>query len=135
MQHNPYNPGHPWYYVLGGPVLLPSEICLAVKQSGYTGYRTDIEETDKKGEPYRSAELRCIRDDVLMSFWQDISRYRKVVRSLHYYRKTAEPLQEQPKCADIYVSVSLKHNHLYNDFAHLLRLDELLSRQLDLFDL
>jgi hypothetical protein len=36
--------------------------------------------------------------------------------------------------ADIHMSMSLKHNHIYNQFAHLLTLDELLGRQRDLFD-
>jgi hypothetical protein len=32
------------------------------------------------------------------------------------------------------VAVSLKHNHLYNDFALLTALDERLTRQRDLFE-
>jgi len=36
-------------------------------------------------------------------------------------------------CTDIHTGISLKHNHLYNDFAHLLTLDNLLSKQPDLF--
>ena len=37
-------------------------------------------------------------------------------------------------CNDIHTALSLKHNHLVNNFAHLITLDELLTKQMDLFD-
>ncbi|MEM7147754.1 MAG: hypothetical protein AAF591_21805 [Verrucomicrobiota bacterium] len=69
----------------------------------------------------------------MAEFWNDVSEYREVVRELHRYRKT-EVTQGKPEFADVHCDVSLKHNHLYNDFAHLIRLEELLSYQPDLFD-
>lgn len=130
---NPYTPGHPWFYVLGGPVQPPSVILVSVKERGYQGYRDDIDVADKREEPQRSAELRRIRDDVRAEFWKDISRYREVVRDLHRYRADRTP-DEKPEYAEVHGNVSLKHNHLFNDFAHLLKLDDLLSQQADLFD-
>lgn len=132
---NPYRPGHPWYYLLGGKVLLPSAICEAVRKAGYQGYRTDIDATDTMSEPKRSTTLRAIRAAVLEELRRDLSRYREVARALRLYRRetTSDPLPDI--CADVHTAISLMHNHLYNDFAHLMRLDTLLSHQRDLFDL
>ena len=55
------------------------------------------------------------------------------MQKLRHYRRTAEPLHEEPRCADVHVNMSLKVSHLINDFAHLLLLDELLAEQPDLF--
>ena len=41
---------------------------------------------------------------------------------------TAEQ-EAQPICSDIHTNMSLKHNHLYDDFAHLVYIDDLLSQQ------
>ena len=128
-----YNPGHPWYYVLGGAVLPPSVILVNVKQRDYQGYRSEIGEVDRKSEPQRSAELRRTRDEVRAEFWRDVSGYRASVRQLHRFR-AERPENEEPEFADVHASVSLKHNHIFNDFGHLLWLDELLSTQPDLFD-
>ena len=40
---------------------------------------------------------------------------------------------ENPVCRDIHTNISLKHNHLFNNLAHLHYIDELLSFQEDLF--
>lgn len=132
MTGNPYSPGHPWYYVLGGPVVPLSVIAVTVRQRGYQGYLTTIDKADSKSEPDRSGELRQIKAEVLSDFWKDVSRYRDVVRNLHRYRKTNTG--DTPECTDVHMSVSLKHNHLYNAFAHLIRIEEMLSLQPDLFD-
>lgn len=133
--HYSYAPGHPWYYLLDGPVMKPSDICKAAQKSGYQGYRTDIDKADSAAEPKRSAMLRFIRAEVLSDLRRDLSRYRKVARELRSYRQetAAAPL---PKiCAEVHTAMSLKHNHLYNHFARMLRIDALLSYQGDLFDL
>jgi hypothetical protein len=131
---NGYRPGHPWFYVLGGMVLMPKEILTEVKASGYQGYMADtIAKADNKPEPQRSESLRQIRAKVHCDLISDLSCYRECARELHQYRITAIYNGGGPECREIHTSISLKHNHLYNDFAHLVRLDKLLSRQPDLF--
>lgn len=133
---NPYLPGHPWYYLLGGPVLMPSAIREAASRSTYHGYRAaDIDKVDAMQEPKRSAALRAIREEVLAELRRDLSRYREVACKLRRYRRETAHEPFPDISADVHTAISLKHNHLYNDFAHLLRLDALLSRQRDLFDL
>ncbi len=129
--------GHPWFYFLGGPVLTPKQIRESVRLSGYRGYLADdISHADRKPEPHRSTALRKLRAEVQRMLWADISRYREVARELHAYRKEHAHVEVLPNMsAEVHTSMSLKHNHIYNQFAHLLTLDELLSRQRDLFDL
>ncbi len=130
-----YSPGHPWYYVRGGAVLMPSEILAEVKASGYRGYMAErIAETDTHNEPKRSERLRAIKADVLNSFRADLRRYREVVSELRRFRRRCGAMEALETCEAIHTSVSLKHNHLYNGFAALAYLEQLLSRQPDLFD-
>lgn len=128
-----YRPSHPWYYVLGGITLMPSDIIACVKASGYKGYlEEDREKADRKPEPQRSESLRTIKEKALADLWRDLSRYRELVCMLRKYRKGRD--YDTPQvCADLHVNISLKYNHLYNDFAHLLALNNLLERQPDLF--
>lgn len=133
---NPYRPGHPWYYLLGGPALMPSAIREAASRSTYHGYRAaDIDKADAMGEPKRTTALRAIRKAVLDELRRDLGRYREVARELRCYRQETAGSSLPEISADVHTAISLKHNHLYNDFAHLLRIDALLSRQRDLFDL
>ena len=105
-EHEGYHPGHPWYYYLGGKPLSPREILEATRHSGYLGYaRERIANLDHLSEPKRSQSLRAERD-----------KFRSDLRE------------------DIHVALSLKHNHMVNNFGHLILLDELLSKQKDLFD-
>lgn len=131
-----YGPGHPWYYVLGGPVLFPKEILAGVIASGYRGYMAhDIDKADAKSEPQRSQQLRRIRQQVRADLRDDLSRYREVARDLSRLRKQSQPDSSAPQCDAIHTAASLKHNHIYNGLAHLALLDALLSHQPDLFDL
>lgn len=131
-----YNPGHPWYYKLGGAVHKPKAILAAVKDSEYQGYKLDeIKLADNRREPERSSSLRILRETSLRDLHADLKRYRELACKLCDYRLMDETEQEmQPICSDIHMSMSLKYNHLYNDFAHLVTIDDLLLRQLDLFD-
>lgn len=132
---NSYGAGHPWYYLLGGSVQGPKQILYCVKASGYQGYMADaIHEADSKPEPQRSQVLRSIRAQVKDDFRRDLSRYRALACELHTYRQHNGLVSEQPVCADIHTNISLKYCHIYNDLAHVLLLDDLLSRQPDLFD-
>ncbi len=129
-----YNSGHPWYYKLGGTVLKPSSILENAKASGYQGYmREDIYQADKKAEPQRSETLRKIKAKVLHDLWSDISRYRECANQLRLYRQTNDPQYAGGVCDDIHTAIGLKHNHIYNDMAHLNLLDNLLNKQKDLF--
>ncbi|MEP0708844.1 MAG: hypothetical protein ABJL17_06815 [Parvibaculum sp.] len=131
---NPYSPGHPWFYVLGGTPLRPKQIAAQVRIRGYRGYgQHEVEKAARKAEPIRSSALRAIRADVREALFSDLSVYRRVVRTLREFR--AAQADAPAAFADVHQSVSLKHNHLYNDFARLIWLDELLTEQRDLFDL
>lgn len=128
-----YSAGHPWYYYLGGPVLSPKQIRAEVNEDSYLGYISTIDEADQRAEPERSHELRKIRNQVLCELKRDLSRYREVVFKLHAHRREHENEEIGLSCDHVHTNVSLKHNHLYNGFGHLLRLDDLLARQPDLF--
>jgi hypothetical protein len=129
-----YRPGHPWYYYLGGAPLSLKRIRENVRASGYRGYLAeDIAAIDRKAEPQRSAELRRLRTRFMADLKNDVSRYRQVVRNLSRYRQSGQSDCTFAICNDVHVAISLKHNHLYNDFGHLILLDDLLNRQGDLF--
>lgn len=133
--NNGYKPGHPWYYKLGGEVKKPKAILAAVKRRQYHGYRLEeISKADNKFEPERSSALRSLRLSALNDLQSDLRIYREVACELRDYRQMeAEEQEEQPFSSDVHTSMSLKYNHLYNDFAHLNLIDDLLSRQPDLF--
>jgi len=132
--HCGHGAGHPWYYLLGGAVLTPRQIKEKVRRSDYGGYLADeIAAADRKPEPQRSQALRNLRARAMDELRRDISGYRRRALELHRYR-AANPLPERPTCcADIHTNVSLKHNHVVNDFAHLITIDALLNQQGDLF--
>lgn len=129
-----YDTSHCWYYLLGGAVLSPKQIRNNVRRSGYQGYAArDINAAARKAEPQRSAALRRLRDQFKASLMNDLAIYRCHAVSLRRYRLKT-PLPNKPECAaGIHVAISLKHNHLVNDFAHLITIDDLLSQQQDLF--
>lgn len=134
--HCGYSAGHPWYYLLGGAVLTPKQIKEKVRRSGYGGYLTDyIAAADKKPEPQRSQALKQFRARAFAELKRDINGYRRRAFELHRYR-AANDIPDRPSCcADIHTNISLKHNHLVNDFAHLITIDALLEVQGDLFGL
>ena len=140
-QHNPiasvhgYHAGHPWYYLLDGDIPTLKQIQAEAIASGYQGYAAaDIAAIDSKPEPKRSELLRAKKTKFETDLREDISRYRKLVRELRQYRRDNRLTEIPVCCDDIHTSMSLKHAHLYNDFAHLHYLDELLNKQKDLFD-
>ena len=50
--HRGYSAGHPWYFLLGGPVPKPRAIRAEVEARGSPGYRIgDIEAADRRAEP------------------------------------------------------------------------------------
>lgn len=129
---NHYTPGHPWFYVLGGPVQSLKAIRRSVELSGYRGYRDEIERAARKAEPKRSAALAALRAKIEVEFASDISGYRRAARTLYLYRRRAD-LAETPECEGVHVAISLKYSHLFNDFAHLIWIDSLEAQQLSLF--
>lgn len=135
LEKTGYEPGHPWYYLLGGKPPTPKEILEATRHSGYRGYAHErLMALDKLAEPKRSQSLRAERDKFRSNLHRDIRRYRACTRQL---RRTVTIIRdgESPiSCDDVYSALSLKHNHMVNNFGHLILLDELLSKQKDLFD-
>ncbi|WP_160733618.1 hypothetical protein [Pelagerythrobacter marinus] len=133
--HEGYKSGHPWYYLLGGKRLSLKEIRESARASGYKGYRADaIAKADNLHEPRRSQVLREIREQAMRELNNDVSLYREFARKLARHRVAGEDSGPDRECADVHVSISLKHNHIYNEFAHLIVLDDLLNKQGDLFD-
>ena len=132
--HTGYDPGHPWYYLLGGKVLSFKEIRQCVIESGYQGYMlARIREADAKAEPKRSEALRAIRAEVVGQFRADAGRYRECAGALRQHRADGLDEGEHVSCDSVHQSIALKHNHLFNDFATLKALDTL-AQQRDLFD-
>ena len=128
-----YCAGHPWYYVRGNEVLSPKEIRQEVIDDGYRGYLKDeIMAIDRMAEPKRSQKLRQIREKTIEELKEDISRYRQCNLELHRYRLKSLQSDEPFGCHDVHTNIGLKHNHIYNCFAHLVLLDEL-DTQLDMF--
>ena len=131
FSHTDYDPGHSWYYRLGGRPLTPKQILAEVKREGYRGYlRDEIALADSRCEPRRSQELRALRRQAIGRLRFDIARYRSVLCEV----RRALPGEEFPMWSDPFTAVWLKHNHIYNEFGHLVWIDELLSVQRDLFD-
>ena len=134
MQHEGYDSGHPWYYLLSGRRLRLKEIQAEAIASTYSGYMAeDIANADRLAEPKRSCALRAIRDQVCTELARDVSRYRELSVKLAKRRRAGGEHVCRGFCDDIHVGMSLKHNHLFNNFSHLARLDELLAMQGDLF--
>jgi hypothetical protein len=116
---------------MGGVPLGPKQILRCVRARRYRGYlQEEIALSAARCEPRRSEELRKFRQSVSASLRIDLARYRDLVRALRRETRSGEASE----CTDLHTAVSLKHNHLFNDFAHLDRIDDLLSVQLDLFD-
>jgi hypothetical protein len=130
-----YNTGHPWYYHLGGPVLKPKQILETTRYSGYKGYRSDnLIKMNDKIEPERSNHLRKTRVEMVVHLQADLHRYRQCALELKRYRdRKGDFTDTPPSCDDVHTNISFKHNHLVNGFAHLITIDELLSKQGDLF--
>ena len=131
---NGYTPTHPWFYVLGGQTQTPKEIRAEVRSSGYKGYRQEeLSKLDAKAEPQRSQGLRKLRLVVLEELRIDLRQYRSVALEFHR-QKQSDIKEESNYCADVHTSMSLKYCHLFNDFGHILAIDEMLSKQPDLFE-
>lgn len=121
-----YSAGHPWYYVLGGPVLSPKQIAANAKKRGYKGY---LHEAISKAS---QKQLRQLRMDQYYRFRQDLSKYRRYAFDLHRFR-LQHPDPKNPECLAVHTHMFLAHNHLYNSLSHLRYIDQRLSYQMDLF--
>lgn len=133
---NSYSPGHPWYYKLGGRVLNPAATMEEVKQENYRSYmEEDIAKAGNMAEPKRSAKLRAIKAEHVKKLENNLEQYRELAQELREYREAHGLIDDEDSCLDLYVSLSFKHNHIYNDMAVLLYADTLLckSLQMDLF--
>ena len=138
ITYKSYDSGHPWYYLLGGPVLKPRDILHSTITRGYRGWmETEIVAADNKAEPERSSILRLMRKHAYEHYKSDICRYRQLAYAITERRRKHGLIQRDDSGAFLLdesdTAISLKHNHLYNDFAHLTLIDHLLARQPDLF--
>ena len=134
-KHCGYHAGHPWYYLLGGDIPKPRQILNLVRLGDYRGYaEADIKAADNKSEPKRSAELRTFQKKFTADLKRDLVIYRKFARELRKEREHNPPREPFQCCNDVHTAMSLKFSHMINNFAHLVYLDELLTRQGDLFD-
>ncbi len=130
----PYSTHHPWYYLLGGEILYPKTIYCMAKTSGYNGYlENEIRNADNRQEPRRSESLRQLRKTIVQELKKNLNRYRILARELNQFRKSDTKIDIHTSCKQVHTNISLKHNHLYNDFAHLFLIDQFLSQQPDLF--
>ena len=129
-----YWPTHPWYYFLGGPILMPRAIKALAISSEYRGYRADeIGKADRLVEPKRSRRLDRIEQDVLSTLRTDLARYRHLAHRLRLRRQAGGVPENPCSCDDLDVSLGLAFAHVYNGYAHVVALDETRSRQLALF--
>lgn len=135
-EHCGYSPGHPWFYFLGGEPIRPKVILQQTRASGYEGYaRADINAANTFSEPRRSEALRQYREKFMIDLRRDLSIYRRCVSELRQTRRNDPHKGKITSCGDVHTNLSLKYCHLVNDFGHLILLDQLLSKQRDLFEL
>lgn len=128
-----YSAGHPWYYVLGGHVPRLREIRDHAIIKGYRCYLTDeIQAAHEKPEPARSAAIAELIETVTAELRRDVSGYRRAARELGTARAEQQGSDVKTICDSVHVAISLKFNHLINDFTHLHALQNL-PKQLDLF--
>ena len=133
LTHQGYSAGHPWYYLLGGAIPSIKAIRTCASAGGYAGCSAClIREADGKPEPKRTEALRYLRNLVRENLCGDISRYRECVRELRQWRSEQDGTG-QLECGGVHTAISLKFNHILNDFANLQRLDSL-PKQVDLFE-
>lgn len=133
LSHHDCHTGHPWYYLLGGATPSPKDIQAAVQSSDYCGYLAEgIEAIGRKPEPKKTQAEAGMRELVVAELRADMTRYRACTQNLYHHRRIVGITGAKSKCEDVHVAISLKHNHIYNGFAHLKALDAL-PKQLDLF--
>jgi len=137
VSYDDYCAGHCWYYKLGGPVLYPKAILASVIETGYRGYAfADIQSANLKKASARIDALKTLYAQFLDDVQGDINKYRWCALQLHKRRKQYGLIDTTETSAhSVHVAISLKHNHIYNNLAHLHYINELLSEQPDLFGL
>ncbi|WP_022694718.1 hypothetical protein [Ponticaulis koreensis] len=131
---NGYDPGHPWYYLLGGKVLGPKSILKSVIARDYRGHIDEIKDAEALCEPRRSEQLRRLRNRITNQYKADLERYRELVRELQQHRLSDRLKDSVRLCEPVHSSLALKHNHIYNELAHLRRINAALCVQRDMFD-
>lgn len=134
--HRGYSSEHCWYYYLGGRILRLSEIRAEAIASGYRGYcEAEIDRIDRLPAEKRSRAIRDMRKRFEKTALEDAKRYRQVAARVRYRRHWLGPYPDEHRdmCNEPCMGLSLKHNHLFNDFAILHALDKLGEIQMELF--
>ncbi len=117
-----YQPSHPWFYRRSGRVMPLRTILEHTKETGYLGYRAeDIRKASAGGN--REAKLLELRDAVCVELKRDILRFREIRRKFMGLSRAGET--DSDRYIDLCTDMSLKHNHIYNGFAHLISIDGL----------
>ncbi len=133
LTHRGYSAGHPWYYLLGGDIPNIKGIRTCAIAGEYRGCLARlIHEADYKAEPKRTEALKFLRNGILDDLRVDVSRYRECVHELRKWR-TKQDATAKPECGSVHTAISLKFNHILNDFANLRTLDGL-PKQGNLFE-
>lgn len=128
-----YPVGHSWYYRLGGDILKPKAIRDYVVAAGFAGYLAEeITVADRMDEPARSAKLRAMKARTADDIRSDLRRYREIASEIRSLRQ-AGIVTNTCVTTCPYLAISLKFAHLSNGFAHLNRIDDLLTQHGDLF--
>jgi len=129
-----YEPTHPWYYRLGGRILMPREIASFAATLNCEHPRAVLEIFDLP-EPQRSTAIRAARERARSTIISDLRRYREHARRVRYRRRWLGPYPDEDR--DIWnepiTAVSLKFNHLLHGFTILAALDRVPNEQLALF--
>lgn len=147
IRHGGYGSGHCWYYRTGGLVVPIT----AIKVIASVNARYDLENTDVSyyafssevdhalaitdPQKQRSKILKAMEHHTNALWSRDIPGYRRVCRKLSLLRKGR--ITNDEYCDDIFMAVSLKHNHCYWHFRNIAVLDQAIESlpQGDLFGL
>lgn len=113
-----YAPDHPWYYKVGGRILLPDEI---------KPINRHIDNWMPSYEKFKPVKLEETRKKVYADLDKDIKRYNEIAE------KGLDAISETDKRLDpemsLFTALSLKHNHIVSGKAMIAAIDLLLEQK------
>jgi hypothetical protein len=123
-----YGPGHPWYYLLGGRQLEPTEIEPARRV-------LSLDRLPKQHDKRRAA-LLSLRTDTAADLQRDIERYAEIrSRGLEALSRFDRMMCEDSPRLGVAEALSLKHNHISFNRGRLAEIDQELEGLSELFPL
>jgi hypothetical protein len=115
-----YEPGHPWYYLLGGRRLDPAEIEPAVGV-------LSLERLPKKPEKRREV-LRKMRNETAADLQKDIDRYQELCRrGFEALGRFDQMMNEDTPRLGVASALALKHSHIRYNRGRLLEIDRVIQ--------